>query len=108
MVPSSRSTVRICSGLPTEQVADDAGALHAGNRLNLFEHAIVHVGPLRGDAKGGRRTASQDPLRPESRIDALHVPPASDEETGADEQNDRQRKFRHHESAADSTGGRSA
>ena len=37
-----------------EQIADDAGALHTGNRLNLFEHAVVKVGPLRGDAEGRR------------------------------------------------------
>ena len=36
------------------------------------------------------------------------MPPASDEQTGADEQNDRQRKLRHHEGAADSTAGCSA
>ena len=37
-----------------------------------------------------------------------HVPPASDEQTGADEQNDRQRKLRYHEGAPDSTAGCSA
>jgi hypothetical protein len=36
------------------------------------------------------------------------VPPTSDEQTRADEQNDRERKLRHHERAADPTGGRSA
>ena len=41
-VPSSRSTVRTCSLVVTnEQIADDAGALHTRNRLNLFEHAVV-------------------------------------------------------------------
>ena len=71
---------------------------------------MVQVGPLRGDAErsSGWRPHHQDPLRPESRIDVVHVPPASDEQTGADEQNDRQRKLRHHEGAADSTAGCSA
>ena len=71
---------------------------------------MVQVGPLRGDAEGRRRgdLHHQDPLRPESRIDVVHGPPAADEQTGADEQNDRQRKLRHHEGAADSTGGCSA
>ena len=96
-----------------EQIADDAGALHAGNRLNLFEHAVVKVGPLRGADRLEASAAAgelhhKDPLRPESRIDAVHVPPASDEQAGADEQDDREREFRHHERAADSTGGRSA
>ena len=80
---------------------------------------MVKVDPSSGDAdrlasrRGmqGRRSGElhhEDPLRPESRIDARHVPPASDEQTGADEQDDRERKLRHHERAADSTGGRSA
>ena len=30
-------------GVITEQIAGDAGALHTGNRLNLFEHAVVKV-----------------------------------------------------------------
>lgn len=41
-------------GVSSEQIADDAGALHTRNRLNLFEHAVVQVGPLRGDAEGHR------------------------------------------------------
>ena len=36
------------------------------------------------------------------------MPPAADEQTGADEQNDRERKLRHDEGAADSTAGCSA
>ena len=71
---------------------------------------MIQVGPLRGDSEGrrGRDFHHKDPLRPESRIDAVHVPPAPDEQTCAGEQNDRERKLRHHERAADSTGGRSA
>ena len=65
---------------------------------------------MRGDTEGRRGCDihHQDPLRPESRIDVGHVPPASDEQTGADEQHDRQRKLRYHEGAADSTAGCSA
>ena len=97
-------------GVTSEQIVDDAGALDTRHRLNLFEHAVVQVGPLRGDTEGRRGcdVHHQDPLRPESRIDVGHVPPASDEQTGADEQNDRQRKLRDHEGAADSTAGCSA
>ena len=97
-------------GVAGEQIVDDAGALDTRNRLNLFEHAVVQVGPLRGDTEGRRGCDfhHKDPLRPESRIDVGHVPPASDEQTGADEQNDRQRKLRYHEGAADSTAGCSA
>src|SRR5262249_15630650 len=70
-----------------EQIADDAGALHTRSRLNLFEHAVVKVRPLRGDAEGRRRGElyDKDPLWPEPRISALHVPPASNQQTGADE-----------------------
>ena len=57
---------------------------------------------------GAESSIDKDPLRPESRIDAVHVPPASDEQAGACEQDDRERKIRHHERAADSTRGRSA
>ena len=106
-------------GVANEQIADDTGALHTGNRLNLFQDTLVKVDPLRRRADRlakrrslqGRRSGElhhEDPLRPESRINAVHVPPASDEQAGADEQNDRERKLRHHERAADSTGGRSA
>ncbi len=97
-------------GVTGEQIVDDAGALDTRHRLNLFEHAVVQVGPLRGDTEGRRGCDfhHQDPLRPESRINVVHVPPASDEQTGADEQNDRQRKLRHNEGAADSTAGCSA
>ena len=93
-----------------EQIADDAGTLHTRNRLNRFEHAVVKVGALRGNAESrrSREFHHKDPLRPESRIDAVHVPPAADEQAGACEQDDRQRKIRHHERAADSTGRRSA
>ena len=60
-------------GVADEQIADDAGALHTGNRLNLFEHAVVKIGPLRGDveARRGGELHRKDPLGPESRIDAL-------------------------------------
>ena len=76
-VPSSRSTVRsLFPGVLAEQIVDDAGALHTRDRLNLFEHAVVQVGPLRGDAEGRRRgdLHHKDPLRPESRINVVHVP----------------------------------
>ena len=71
---------------------------------------MVKVGPLGGDAEGRRagELHHKDPLGPESRINVLHVPPASDEQTGADEQDDREGKLRHHERTTDSTGGRSA
>src|SRR5262249_20073680 len=67
-------------------------------------------GTVRGEGGGRRRGEVHDkyPLRPESRINAGHVPPTSDEQTGADEQDDRERKLGHHESATDSTAGRSA
>ena len=82
-------------GVISEQIVDDAGALHTRNRLNLFEHAVVQVGPLRGEAEGrrGGDLHHKDPLGPESRINVVRVLPASDEQTGADEQNDRKRKF---------------
>ncbi len=94
----------------SEQIVDDAGALDTRHRLNLFEQAVVQVVPLRGGIEGGRGcdVHHKDPLRPESRINVVHVPPASDEQTGADEQNDRERKLRYHEGAADSTAGCSA
>ena len=47
-------------------------------------------------------------LGPESQIDVLDGPQTSNQKTGADQQNDRQREFRHDESAADSTRGDSA
>ena len=52
-------------GVANEQIADDAGALHTRNRLNLFEDAVVKVGPLRGDAEGRRgwRAPSQGPAQ---------------------------------------------
>jgi hypothetical protein len=94
-------------GIRDEQIADDAGVLHTRNRLNLFEDAGVQVGPLRRDVQSGWRGEfhHQDPLRPESRIDAVHIPPASDEQAGADEEDDGERKLRHDKRAADSTGG---
>ena len=80
-----------------------------GSGLNLLEHALVKAGPLRG-RRGGRRGECdrKNPLGPESQIDALHGQKTSDEETGADQQNDRQREFRHYERAARAHGGRSA
>ncbi len=106
-------------GVPDEETADDASALHAGNRVNLFEDTAVEVDPLRRDGARfasrcrlqGRRRGElhhEDPLSPEARIDIGHVPPASDEEAGADQQYDRDSKLRHHDRAMDSTGGRSA
>jgi hypothetical protein len=106
-------------GVTDEQIADDPGALHPRNRLDLFEDTVVKVGPLRGGAgrfasrrrvqgRGSRELHHQDPLRPECRIDVLHVPPASEQETGADKENDGERKLRHHQRPANPTSGRSA
>src|SRR4030095_3328895 len=39
-------------GVITEQIAGDAGALHTGNCLNLFEDTVGKVSPLRGGAEG--------------------------------------------------------
>src|SRR5439155_17756158 len=121
LVPSEPEVLGNCSVVPfdredlfpvvtDEQIADDAGALHTGNRLHLLEDAVVQVGPLRGDVEARRcgELHRKDPLGPESRIDALYVPPAADEQAGADEQDDRKRKLRHHERAANATGGRAA
>jgi len=93
-----------------EQIANDASALHTGNRENLLKDAAVQIAPLRGDvdARRCRESHRKDPLGPESRIDAHHVAPAPNEQTGTDEQNDRKRELRHHERTADSAGGRSA
>ncbi len=44
----------LCRAATEEEIADDAGALHAGKRFDLLEHAVVKVGPLRG-RYGGRR-----------------------------------------------------
>ena len=68
-------------GVRNEQIADDAGVLDTRNRLNLFEHAVVKVGPLRRDAEGrrGGELHHKDPRRPKSGINAVHVQPASDE-----------------------------
>ena len=92
-----------------EHIANDAGALYAPNGLNLFEHAVVKVGPLRGDgeARRGGEFHRKDTFRSESRIDAVHVPPAPDEQTGADEQDNCERELRHDERATDSTSGSS-
>ena len=43
-----------------------------------------------------------DPVGPEAHVDVLDVPPAPDEQTGADQQGDRQRKLPHHERATNS------
>src|SRR5882724_3400509 len=87
-----------------EELAGDAGTLHAGERSGLFEHAVVKISPLRRWHQGRTGECDQkNPLRPESRIDVLDRPQASDQKTGAHQQNDRQREFRHYESAADTT-----
>ena len=71
---------------------------------------MVKVCPLRGGAEGrrGGEPHHKDPLRRESRINAPHIPPASNEQAGADEEDDRKRELRHDEGAADSTAGYSA
>src|ERR1051325_8428451 len=108
VVPFDRND--LFPAVSNKQIADDAGVLHTRKRLDRFQHAVVKVGPLRGDAEGrrGGDLHPKDPLRPESRINAIDVPQASDEQAGAREQDDRECKIRHHERAADSTGGRSA
>src|SRR5439155_6040257 len=64
---------------------------------------------LRGCPEGrSRELHRKDPPGPESRIDVLERPQASDQETGAGQQNDRQREFRHYESAPDPARGHSA
>ena len=51
-------------GVTNEQIADDAGALDTGNRLNLFEETVVQVDPLSGDAdrlaQSSRRARSSE------------------------------------------------
>ena len=81
-----------------------------GSDSNLFEHAVVKIGPLRGCHRRPELASCdrKDPLGPESQIDVLDRPQASDQETGADQQNDRQREFRHYQRAADSARGDSA
>src|SRR5262249_30665252 len=86
-----------------EKIADNAGALHAGERFNLFERPVVKVRLPRSALGRARKLHPKDPFGLESRIDILYTPEASDQQTSAGQQNDRQREFRHYQSAADST-----
>ena len=89
-----------------KEIADDAGTLHARQSLKFLQHAVEEAGSLRGCQEGwaGDREG-EDALRPESQIYVFDGPQASDEETGADEQNDRQGEFRDYQRAANSTRG---
>jgi hypothetical protein len=52
LVPFDRD--RLFPAVANEQVADETGVLHARNRLNRLEHALVKVHSLRGGAEGRR------------------------------------------------------
>jgi len=58
--------------------------------------------------EGVMESATKGRARPESQIDVLCGPQASEQETGAGKQNNRQCKFRHYQGAAQTKRGRSA
>src|SRR4029077_7792935 len=89
-----------------EQITDDAGALDAGDRCDLIEHARIEAGTLRGGAViGSGKLGGDDSLGSESGIDILNRTQTSDQQSGAGEEHDRESEFGHHESAPHSACG---
>jgi hypothetical protein len=71
-----------------EQIADNRGALDVPERFDLLEHTVVKIDSLGWFGESGRgELHRQHPVRRETRIDAVDVQPAPDEQTRAREQN---------------------